>query len=213
MALDTYDNLKAAIQSWCGEDPNVAGSAGDFIALAEADFNNGVRLQDGTSLALRTREMETVAIVTMTSGVGTLPADYLEWRQVSSNNSPTRGLQFVAPSGFDALYGDLTAGLPNHFTIIGSSIYIRPVSSTDLSLVYYGKVSALSDSNTSNWLLAKAPNAYLFGALYHAALWNKLYEEEAAYFNRFTAQIVSLNSADFGARWARTAAINTGCNP
>jgi hypothetical protein len=36
-------------------------------------------------------------------------------------------------------------------------------------LAYYAKLSKLSDSNTTNWLLTAAPDAYLYGTLMQAA--------------------------------------------
>ena len=52
-------------------------------------------------------------------------------------------------------------------------------------LYYYAKIDALSDSNTSNWLLEYFPDAYLYGALSHSApylkddarlqVWSSLY--------------------------------------
>jgi hypothetical protein len=36
-------------------------------------------------------------------------------------------------------------------------------------LLYYGTIAALSDSNTSNWLLTYHPDAYLYTALVHSA--------------------------------------------
>jgi hypothetical protein len=36
-------------------------------------------------------------------------------------------------------------------------------------LIYYAKLSKLSTSNTTNWLLTKAPDVYLYGSLLQAA--------------------------------------------
>ena len=36
-------------------------------------------------------------------------------------------------------------------------------------LSYYKAISALSASNTSNWMLANHPAVYLYGSLYHAS--------------------------------------------
>ena len=38
-----------------------------------------------------------------------------------------------------------------------------------VEMVYYAKIPALSDAVTTNWLIAKAPDVYLYGALTHAA--------------------------------------------
>jgi len=36
-----------------------------------------------------------------------------------------------------------------------------PGSDISIEMIYYGRVAALSDANTSNWLLVKAPDVYL----------------------------------------------------
>jgi len=36
-------------------------------------------------------------------------------------------------------------------------------------LIYYGKLSKLSTSNTTNWLLTLSPDVYLYGSLLQAA--------------------------------------------
>jgi hypothetical protein len=38
-----------------------------------------------------------------------------------------------------------------------------------MELLYLAKIPALSDSNTSNWLLSEAPDVYLYGSLVHSA--------------------------------------------
>jgi len=44
-----------------------------------------------------------------------------------------------------------------------------PAGSTDYSIVYYAQNPALSDSNTTNWLLTKSADLYLYSALLEAA--------------------------------------------
>jgi hypothetical protein len=44
-----------------------------------------------------------------------------------------------------------------------------PAVDIEIEMIYYGKIPALTDSNTTNWLLTKAPDVYLYGALTHAA--------------------------------------------
>jgi hypothetical protein len=44
-----------------------------------------------------------------------------------------------------------------------------PSGSFDAELLYYAKIPALSDSNTTNWLLTESPDLYLYGALAQTA--------------------------------------------
>jgi hypothetical protein len=61
-----------------------------------------------------------------------------------------------------------------------------PDSTYTAELIYYAKLSKLSASTSTNWLLAQAPDVYLYGALLQAApylqddariqVWVSLYE-------------------------------------
>ena len=45
----------------------------------------------------------------------------------------------------------------------------RPDISYTGKLSYYKSFTSLSESNTSNWILANHPGIYLYGSLYHAS--------------------------------------------
>ena len=61
-------------------------------------------------------------------------------------------------------------GRPTCFTHVGEEIevYPAPDSSYTAELLYYATIPALSDSNTSNWLLSLSPDIYLYGSLLQA---------------------------------------------
>jgi hypothetical protein len=63
-------------------------------------------------------------------------------------------------------------------------------------LTYYGKITALSDSNTSNWLLAYAPDLYLYGALLEATPYLKDDERLATWSQLYTNSIGDIEVAD-----------------
>src|SRR5689334_259932 len=102
MALATYSDLTSSITSWLYARTDIAANAADFIALAEANLNNGIVDPDSPVaevVKLRTRDMETLVEITPDSdGHADLPTDFLEYRQVTSLNSPRRPLSLVAPS-------------------------------------------------------------------------------------------------------------------
>jgi len=64
-----------------------------------------------------------------------------------------------------------TSGAPAYYAITAGEIevYPAPDGTYDVELYYIGSIPALSDSNTANWLLERYPDAYLYGALVHAA--------------------------------------------
>ncbi len=216
MALATYSDLKSAVQSWQYGRADIATVVDDFIDLTEGDLNSGVRDPlTGEVVKLRTRNMETSGTLSPdTNGEATLPTDYLEFRQITSLDSPRRNLTLIAPSQAEELYGDRASDLPNHFSISGSTVRIHSVSTTNLTLLYYAKIPALSDSNTTNWLLTLKPNIYLDGCCYHASAWLRAEpEDEGKFLKRFIDGIRTLSDTDRGARWARAASMSSGQKP
>src|SRR5262249_53856046 len=132
----------------------------EFVALFEAAANR----------RLRVREQETTATLTPSSGAVALPADYLAWRRVTWTGAPRVELQYVHPSYLQAAYPSAPTNVPRVFSIEGGTLKIRPLDTTPLELDYVQKIPALSDSTTTNWLLAAHPDLYLFGALVEAEM-------------------------------------------
>lgn len=160
MAMADYAQLQDAFKTWLWDREDLAGRAVDCIAMAEADFNDELRIA----------QMEVSAPITLTNGVGPLPADYLAWRRVITDDSRSRVLEFADPAWAEDHYmGPDVPGLSWHFTITGSTIKTYPSSVPNLMLLYYQKIPALSASNPTNWLLTRKPQVYLYGALVHAA--------------------------------------------
>jgi hypothetical protein len=162
MAITSYDELQSAVGTWLARD-DLTATIPDFITLFEAVANR----------RLRTRQMETTATLTPASGSATLPSDYLAWRRLTWTGDTRIELEYVNPSWLQAAYPDTPSGTPKHFTIEGSTIKIRPTSTTDIELDYFEKVDALSDDSTTNWLLTAHPDLYLFGSLCEAELFVK----------------------------------------
>jgi len=60
-------------------------------------------------------------------------------------------------------------------------------------MIYRASIPALSDSNTSNWLLEEAPDAYLYGTLMQTAPWLREDERVAMWGSLYTQAIQSVN--------------------
>lgn len=188
MALSTFAELKASVATWADR-TDLTSTIPDFITLAESSINNGDAANDIP--ALRVRDMETTATVTVTSGSGSLPAGFVGMKRVYSETS-SRVLDYVTPEWYLAQYPEGDGGYPIFYTIIGSTILV----STDVDIIYYTKVPALSDSATTNWLLTKAPNVYLFGSLYYLEVYGKNPEAAVAHRALFGNAMTALAAAD-----------------
>jgi hypothetical protein len=121
---------------------------------------------------LRTREMIVRATTTNDDEFVRLPLDFLESinLQLTDGQSP---LRFVTLDEADIINKRQTYNAPTFYSLMNGAIELVPPPATgadvEIEMVYYGKITALSTENTSNWLLLKAPDVYLYGALVHAA--------------------------------------------
>lgn len=150
MAITTFAELKAAATDWLARD-DAASYGDDAVLMAEGYFNR----------RLRHRKMVTKEDLTPTSGVCSLPDDYLKYRRVVEKAALRRPLEHISDDGADELYPSRVSGPACHFAIIGDTLETYPLATNDIELTYYQEIPALSESNSSNWLLAKAPNLYL----------------------------------------------------
>lgn len=156
MALANYTDLLASLASWLMRD-DLTANIPDFVALCESRNN----------LQIRTRQMEaTTTLTPATGGICTLPTDHIEARRVVSNVDPISVLEQMGLDAARAQYS--TAGYPSFYAIKGSSLLIFPPSTATITLDYYQKIPALVTSST-NWLLTKVPQIYLYGSLLEAA--------------------------------------------
>lgn len=183
MDLSTYSGLKTAVADYLNRDDLTSVVPG-FIALAEAKFNRKIRA----------RQMIKRATATIDSQYFAYPADWLEAKEFILNTNPITYMEFVSEAQANALKATTIVApqKPKYYTIIGSQIEVigAPDTSYTGQLTYYAKIPALSDSNTSNWLLAYAPDLYLYGALLESApylkdderlaVWGQMYNDSKA---------------------------------
>jgi hypothetical protein len=189
MALTNYTDLQAAIASWMVRS-DLTSVIPDFITLFEAEANR----------VLRTRAQETAGTITMSSGVGTLPTDYLGWKRMTWPGSTVMQLEYVHPDWRRAAYPTQPSGVPKVWTIEGSSIITSPydTNNTSLSFLYYAKVAALSSG--TNWLMTAHPDLYLYGSLGEGWAYLLDTEKAALCFARRDAMFESLNRLDMHTR-------------
>jgi hypothetical protein len=159
MSLATYNDLETAIGNWLSRTDYVPRIP-EFITLAEAEFNRRLRVMD----------METRATA-LVAAAATLPPDFLEMRSITVDNAT---VSFVTASDFFSLQLD-GPDEPHFYTIADGQLFITPTpSSGTMTMTYYASIPALQQTAQTNWLMTKAPDLYLFGALMQAEFygWN-----------------------------------------
>ncbi len=103
---------------------------------------------------------ETDVVVTLVDGVGTLPSDFKE--VLSVNNADD-------------------ASTINSFGITGNTIEVSPAVDQDVEMRYVAGIPPLSDSNTSNFVLAQAPDAYFWLCRAQAAAYHEEWDAAAGF--------------------------------
>lgn len=162
MALSTYSELQTSVSNFLNRD-DLTAVIPDFIALAEAQINRD----------LRHWQMQERSTSDLAEQYLTRPGDWLETIRFSISLNGYRELQYITPTDMQKRRGLASdaSGVPQYFTYSQDEIevYPTPDQTYTAELIYTKKIAALSDSNTSNWLLADAPDVYLYGALMHSA--------------------------------------------
>ena len=159
--ITSYSTLISTVADYLNRQ-DLTAQIPTFIQFAEADMNT----------RLRTREMIVRATTTNDDEFVRLPLDFLEGinLQIVGGKSP---LRFITLDEADMINAAQGYTAPTFYSLMNGAIELVPPPATgvdvEIEMVYYGKITSLSESNTTNWLLTKAPDVYLYGALTHAA--------------------------------------------
>lgn len=158
MSLDSYSGLKAEINDWLDRDDLPADT---LIDLAEARHKREIRV----------REMQVRQQADLDERYEVLPTGLIQMRELRILSSPVTVLREVSPHEMTRFRQD-TTGKPTYFTVHEELEFDRaPDDTYTMEMVFWKAFTPLSDANTSNALLARAPDAYFWGALAAAAPW------------------------------------------
>jgi hypothetical protein len=162
MPITTYAELKTNIAEFLNRD-DLASISSTFISLAEDDLN--LRLRHWRQEKRSTAEIDTQ--------YSAIPADMLEIIRFYTTSGDTRPLELISQAEMlDRKFRNLnTSGQPAYYALTAGEIEVYPVPDGTYTseLYYYSRIPALSDSNTSNWVLDYYSSAYLYGSLIHSA--------------------------------------------
>lgn len=186
MALTTFAELKSSIADFLNRD-DLTSVIPDFITLAEADMNRNVRHW----------RQEARTSQTIDAQYEDLPADFLEAVRYYVTSNDTNSLELISQGEMlERRERSLnTTGKPQYYAITAgqAEFYPTPDGTYTAELYYVQRITALSDSNTSNWVLQYYPDAYLYGALVHSApyladdnrtaVWSSLYQNAIGAIN------------------------------
>lgn len=195
MAIDTYANLQTSIANWLHR-TDLTALIPDFITLAEKRMNGEIY----------SRFMQTTATLTCAPGSTlaaryvTLPSDLIDMKRLTVLTEPAVVLEYKSP---DQLVEDnayqLSAGIPQNFTIVGNMVEMSPPpdSAYSLELIYMQRVPSLSNVNTTNWVLTESPNIYLFGALSASVGYTQDESHLPLWESKFKDAVKDINNVDW----------------
>ena len=182
MSIASYSELKTAIGNWLNRS-DLTSYLPDFIMLGEKRIYRDLRI----------RAMETALSSAISSGSIALPTGYVELKYAYVDGSPT---QFLQRRSAEQLYLEFPTrssdGKPSVIVREGETFIFGPYPDSNYTIkgIYYKKLDALSDSNTTNWFTSNAPDLLLFSALIEAEpflgndarleMWEKKYQQKKA---------------------------------
>ena len=175
----TYAELKDQVRNFINK-PDIDQTIDTFIDLAEADIARKVRHW----------KMEKRATVQLDDQYSRVPTDWLESIRFYLSGGDTYELELASRSELLSrrMNSVNTSGRPKYYTMSDGAfeIYPTPDAAYTAELLYFSQNTALSDENTSNWLLSDYPDVYLYGTLAHTApflgedqrlpIWAQLYQ-------------------------------------
>ncbi|AUX76793.1 phage adaptor protein [Sinorhizobium fredii] len=198
MTIFDYASLLVDAGDYSGRD-DVAHFFPRFLALAELKLNRVMRVAD----------MEKTVAVPLTEGEGSLPADFLEARQVLAASG--RALRALP---LQELSNHVTSdGAPIGYAIVGSAIQVRPKRGENIQLTYYGKIPPLTAGAPGSWLIERAPDVYLYALVEEIAIWERDAAKAGAAEALKRQAMAGLGLADERLRFGNAAIVIGGLTP
>ena len=194
--ITSYASLQTEIAAWLNRD-DLTSEISTFIANGEGRLNRMVRH----------REMQTSSSVALdANGEANVPSDYIEWRLLTLSTTPESTPRYVEPDSREFMYRFRPYANPQFATVVAGKLKVQPAAQVSGTLYYYAKLPALSTTNTTNWLLDRAPDAYLYAALVEAASYMEDGDAMTMYSEQLQGALTELAQDDRASRLARTAA-------
>lgn len=188
--IGTYSELKSAVADWRHRS-DVDSKTADFIALAEARIFR--------ELEKREHDTETELTATVDSRYIALPTGFVRpialWLKAWTPREPLtlRQPQDFSPSS--------ESGVPAYWAIDGLNIAFDVACDAAYTFDFrFAKSLALSDVQTTNYILTKYPDVYLYGALVEAALYDVDPNSAQLFDGKFMSALESAKGTEARAR-------------
>jgi len=158
MAITNYTSLAAALPQWLDSSTaDISAVVSDIITNAEKRIFREVRVP----------EMETSLSSTISSGVITVPSDFVEMKFVYIDTNPVQYVQMVPPAYIYGRYPSRTAeGVPVVMARDGNNFIFGPYPDSNYTVkgTYFKRLVAI-DATSSPTLVTSNPDLYLYASL------------------------------------------------
>lgn len=196
--ITSYATLKSAVADYLNRQ-DLTSVIPTFIQLAEKEFNRTLRVREMLNRAQATVEAQYVSI----------PYGFIEMRNFRVDTPRGwKSLLAMSPEQIDenrTAFNKNNAGEPKGYSLNpNNSIEITPTpdSSYTVEMTFYQQIPALSDSNTTNWMLDKNPDLYLFGALLQSAPYLKEDERIGVWSGLYRSLFTDIQAESDRAKYA-----------
>ena len=197
MAISTYAELQDQVSVWLNK-PDVDQTIPTLISLAEAGFRR----------ELRHWKQQKRSVAEINSQYSAVPSDWLETTRFYTTDGNTQPLDLISQAELiDRKAASANAtGRPQFYAVTGGQFEFYPVPDDvyNAELVFFADIPALSDANTSNWLLDEFPDVYLYGTLVHSAPFLGEDARLQTWASLYQAALAGLNQSSQAARYSGT---------
>lgn len=192
MSFDSYTALQAEVADYLARD-DLNTKIPSWVTLTEAKLNRELFVRQ-----MEQRSTTPIDITSVEPEFISLPVDFQSMRSIRlSSLTGKPKLEYLSQTQMDdkRFQTSNDVGQPWFFTIIGSEIELFPTPDQDytIEMVYRKNIPPLA-ANTTNWLLALAPDIYLYGALLEAAPYTKQDARIQVWGLGFTTALNGLNN-------------------
>jgi hypothetical protein len=192
-----YAELQTSVADFLNRD-DLTAAIPTFIRLCEARIDR--------ELTHWRQERRSTAL--LDAQYSTIPTDFLRPIRLQLLDTYTGEVAPISTAQMLQMRQDRNdrTGRPEYYALTGGSLELFPTpdDTYDASLVYYGRVPALSDTNTTNWLLTEAPDVYLYGSLLHTAPYLKDDARIVLWEGLFSQGLNTLNVSSGDAKYGGT---------
>tara|TARA_B100000963_G_scaffold251356_1_gene220230 strand:+ start:1159 stop:1779 length:621 start_codon:yes stop_codon:yes gene_type:complete len=200
VSLSNYSELQTEIANFLNRD-DLTSQIPTFIRLAEARMNRDLR-------HWRMERRSTNSVDTQYTG---LPSDFIGPIRITLDTSATKVLDVAGTQEISTLRANAsnTKGTPAYYALIDGSLEVfpSPDKAYTMEMLYYGTITPLSTTSTTNWVITNYPDLYLYSTLLQSAPYLMEDERIQVWASFYASAVETLNqeneTAKFGGSGSR----------